>query len=1060
MFRMYFLLLLFFLIFPAFSLEFELDFGNVDESAIPAALLKGANEAYSMNLQGLDELNSGNLDKALSLFKDASKKIPNYSDAENNIGVVYLRKGIIGMAKEMWLKVVKHDPQYATAWYNLGIISDMEGKEEEASSYFKSALEYNSRFSEAFVMLGKIEMKRGDNKKGHKYFNEAYKLTPTNEMVWGSYAYSLVSNNDTLGAIKILESHSDHPEALKMLGEIAVTQNRKKDAIAYFSESASIGEDPTVVATIARLKLEEQDPCGALIAIENYLSIENRAQADAFNLAGIAAKECGDNRKALKYFSEGLKKYPYDPILKFNNGALLFREGKYAEAANVLKGVSDTLNDPELYRMKAIALINNSKDDNALKILDKAILKYPSMAVFYDLKGTILYKKGDKKSAKSFFEKALNIDPANESAKFNYSLCQGNGNSLSVSAAIKSFEDKLGSCKNDCHKIASNLARLYHFNKQSDKAIDLLKDQGDKSVENYVLLSKILNEKGRSSEAIALLEEVSSKNELTEEALLEFSGAYLSSGVYIKALSLLEKIKNSAKVDRNRILYQLGYANMKIANYSKAAEYLEKYEGKENAISGFLGFIYNELGDERKAKANWQKSLNENPEDPITWVNMGLLLYNQGKSKEAIEHYNKALKLTTSKSDILINKALAYEELQKYSQAEKCYREAFGGTSDLKAKYNLTLLLINQKKNDDAEIVARTLKDSYPNKLETKRVWGELFLIKEKFKEAEEVFSNIPEKTVEDYSALARIYMKMGKESHMNSALEKLPDERKWNKLKKKLRSEIAFTSGNYIDAYQNLKSEKSNTFEDRYNIALLAFKSEDFQTAYDSATNLMKIALGEDKFNLIKLAGNSAIKLNNWKNSDLWWSHYFELKPTESFAAYNVSVAAYNMDNIDKAMEYYKKAQTLNPTIKNIDIENKYNYVHREPVKDSVILEKLDKMYNEAVALQNSGKAEESRKIYLKILEDDGRYYRAWNNLGAIYGAEGELDKAIDCYKNAVSRRADIIDGYANLVNIYLAIEDYVNAERWLKKGYKLEPENQILKQLEAALREAKPAK
>lgn len=441
----------------------------------------------------------------------------------------------------------------------------------------------------------------------------------------------------------------------------------------------------------------------------------------------------------------------------------------------------------------------------------------------------------------------------------------------------------------------------------------------------------------------------------------------------------------------------------------------------------------------------------------MTWVNIGLLSYSQGQFQEAIDYYNKALKLPNAESDIFINQAVAYESLKKYSNAEKCYKKAFSTASDKKAKYNLALLYILQNEIEKAEKISNLLNKEYPKSIEGKRVLGEILLLKEDYKVAEEVFNGLEYKTSEDYSALARIYMKMGKESRMNGALEHLPEDKKWNKLRKQLRSEIAFTSGNYRDAYQNLKKNGLNSFEDRYNFALLAFKSEDFKTAYDSATVLMKETSGDDKFNLIKLAGNSAIKLNDWKNSDLWWSHYFELKPFESVIAYNVAVATYNMDNIDRAMEYYKKAKSIDPAIKNIDIENKYSYIHKPEVKDTVILEELDKMYNNAVALQNSGKAEEARKLYQEIIDKDGRYYRAWNNLGAIYGAEGQLEKAIDCYKNAVSRRADIIDGYANLVNIYLAIEDFSNAERWLKKGYKLEPGNQILKQLESALKDSK---
>lgn len=1034
--------------------EFNMDFGDVDESAIPAALLKGANEAYDMNLQGLDELGAGNLDKAMELFVAASRKIPNYSDAENNRAVVYLRRGNIGSARDIWSKISKNDPEYATAWYNLGIVADMYGNIDEANGFFNMAIKKNSRFAEAYVMLGKMSIKNGEPKKGHKNFKKAFELTPNVEMIWGSYAYSLTTVGDTIGAEKILLSHSDHPEALKMLGEIAASQKRFDDAINYLSESASRGSDPSVLGAVARLKLDAGDPCGALIAAEEYLSSHKSPEADLYNLGGIAAKECGDLRKAALLFKEGARKYSGDAILKFNSGAILYREGKFKDAYDLLSTVSDTMNDPDLYKMRVLSLVKIGSEVKALEEVDIALRKFPTNSQFYDIKGSLLYKKGKVKEAEKSFALALKYDPANESARFNMTLCKGEGSSLTLKEVIKTFEKKLDNCTSDCQNRIHKLARLYSFNRENEKAVSLLKTSGSKNLDTYVLLSKFLNELGKNSEALEILEDASGKFKLNAVAKLELAGAYLASGVYTKAVGLLKQIESSNSVDHERVVYQLGYAYMKMSNYFSAAEAFERYNGTKKDVTGFLGFIYNELGETAKAEENWSKSLKEDAQNPMMWVNMGLLQFSKGQFKEAIVSYQKALELPNANSGILINMALAYESLNQFAKAEKHYKKAFGTSADKKARYNLALLYAAQKNIKKAETQSSYLNSKYPASIEAKRVAGEVALLKERYSEAEKIFTSISSKTVEDYSALARIYMSLGKESKMNSSLSHLPDEEEWNDLRKKLRSEIAFTSGNYEDAYKELKEKSDNTFMDRYNLALLAFKAGDYKSAYDSATTLMKSASGDDKFNLIKLAGNSSIQLSDWKNSDLWWSHYLELKPFESLAAYNVAVAAYNMDNIDRAMEYYKKAQSIDPTIKNPDIENKYKFVHKEPVKDSVIFEKLDEMYNSAVVLQNSGKANDAKKIYEEIIEEDGRYYRAWNNLGAIYGAEGELEKAIDCYKNAVSRRADIIDGYANLVNIYIAIEDISNAERWLKKGYKLEPENEILKQLEAALR------
>ena len=67
--------------------------------ALPSALIKGAEEAYSVNKKGIDELEKGELDSAMAYFSKASSMLPVYVDAENNMGVVHFRKGNVPTAK-------------------------------------------------------------------------------------------------------------------------------------------------------------------------------------------------------------------------------------------------------------------------------------------------------------------------------------------------------------------------------------------------------------------------------------------------------------------------------------------------------------------------------------------------------------------------------------------------------------------------------------------------------------------------------------------------------------------------------------------------------------------------------------------------------------------------------------------------------------------------------------------------------------------------------------------------------------------------------------------------
>ncbi len=103
-------LLIFTISASATETEFTIDLNDAGD-ALPSALLKVAEEAFGLNAKGLDALTANNYDEALNYFQQASDKLPNYTDAINNCGVVYFRRGNIGMAQETWQKVTQLDPR-------------------------------------------------------------------------------------------------------------------------------------------------------------------------------------------------------------------------------------------------------------------------------------------------------------------------------------------------------------------------------------------------------------------------------------------------------------------------------------------------------------------------------------------------------------------------------------------------------------------------------------------------------------------------------------------------------------------------------------------------------------------------------------------------------------------------------------------------------------------------------------------------------------------------------------------------------------------------------------
>jgi tetratricopeptide (TPR) repeat protein len=100
------------------------------------------------------------------------------------------------------------------------------------------------------------------------------------------------------------------------------------------------------------------------------------------------------------------------------------------------------------------------------------------------------------------------------------------------------------------------------------------------------------------------------------------------------------------------------------------------------------------------------------------------------------------------------------------------------------------------------------------------------------------------------------------------------------------------------------------------------------------------------------------------------------------------------------------------------------------------------------------------AEKLYLQVIAKDPLYSLAWNNLGAIYGKWGEIGKCEQSYQKAIEKKHDIPETYANLVNLYIELEDFSKARKWLIKGQGHNPESEVLKDLQKKIADAEAKK
>lgn len=1034
--------------------EIELDIGASGADALPAALLKEVEGAYQANMRGLDALEHGQFDLALAQFDRAIEIVPAYTDAKNNRGVVYYRRGILYEARKIWESLVAAEPKYQIAWHNLGIIAYHEKKYDDARRYFKKALKINRRQVQTLVALGRMDLEQGKTRDGLTYLEKAFTVSPQDHDVWSSYAWGLLAQGDTASALLLLKTHDTDSEALRLMGSIAAAQGRHDDAVRLLTRAARDGAGPELLLSLATSLEEQKEHAGALDVLERYFSAAGgSAVADAWLLAGIAAKEADRADDAIRYFEEGSKRFPSDPLLKQNLGQMYFFRKQFDKAENVWKELSDTLADPTVLYLRALGAMHSGQLARARDMVLKA-LALDDRAEFHDLNGVLAYRSGDTASAATSFRKALALNPNLRSAQLNLAVSGQNPDDRA--AAVEQLRKEVQACKTDCADPAFRLSVMLYNGGNYAAAAQTLQavPEKDRDERLYRHLAIYLKRMHDYEQAVAVLEKARARFVIDPQTEYELADIYLLAGHYDKAVDVFTRLIQRWEGNPWRLYYQLGYAFMENNELDKARGNFEKSLklNKDNvAARGVLAYVLNRMGEMGQARELWERNLKNDPDNPAIWINLGLSYEAVNEFGKALDAYNKAQRLSPANKAIAINLGNAFAGMGRIPEAMDAYNQALNSPKRELALYNILLLAAKERNIPRAREMLAAAEKEFPSSDFTLRGRSVLALAGGDTASALRSLKAITTPIDSDWYQLARVYALQGNAADARAALDKLPHDAMWEKARTDIAAQIAYSEGQCDEALKMWGSLTDSSFVFQYNVALACYQCKRFGEVIDRATHLVKSATGRDRADLCRLAGNAAFALKDWTRARLWYNQLSNVEAGSAVVQYNLAVAHYNLNDMHRAWSYYQRAQALDPSLKNSDIEKRHAALDSSPA--ATVLDSLAAMYNTAVDSQQAKNDSGAEKLYRRIVAADPAFVLAWNNLGALYAARGEVDSAEAMYLRAVEKKHDLPESYANLINLYLALGDFSEARRWTIKGRGHNPDSELLEQIETAV-------
>ena len=291
---------------------------------------------------------NGELDKAISTYKEALSINPNFAEAYSNLGITYVDKGMFSEAIIQYGKALTINPDLLEAHNNLGIAHYKKGEFDKAIFEYKKALSIRSHYAEVHSNLGSAYLKKGELDKAILEYKKALSINP------------------------------DYAEARSNLG---IAHSHKKE------------------------KLDKE-----IAAYKKFLA-DNPNLAEAHYNLGVVYGNKGMLDEAISEYKKALTIEPNLVNAHINLGSAYRKKGMLDEAiAEGKRALNLDPKEADAYNNLGNAYLKKGELDKSISAYKKALAIKPGLAGAHSNLGIAYYYKEDYKSAILHLDKAVKLE--------------------------------------------------------------------------------------------------------------------------------------------------------------------------------------------------------------------------------------------------------------------------------------------------------------------------------------------------------------------------------------------------------------------------------------------------------------------------------------------------------------------------------------------------------------------------------------------------------------------------------------------------------------------------
>ena len=306
---------------------------------------------------------------------------------------------------------------------------------------------------------------------------------------------------------------------------------------------------------------------------------------------------------------------------------------------------------------------------HSLDYLNQALIQQPRSAAVHNSKGNVFLRQGNPEAALAEYQRAVKSDP-------RYAIAYNN----------------MGRCLYLQEKFIA-------AQKAYAKALELNPNFGDAYYNQGVLMLKI----GKLAEAHVSLERALTLNPKNAAIHGQMAQIYLQKGEYPEAIDYLQK-RLIAQPDHIDSWHYLGMAHFSLNQFEDAVHCFEKVlqlTHRHPECYEHLAIAYLKLDDKEKALTYFFRQLEIQP-TANAYYNIGVLLIEKGRHRDAIEYLRQAVALEPLHLPAHLNLGVLYLKSQQQEDALTHYQQAAAIKPDDPEIQHILMALTQNKVPDKA----------------------------------------------------------------------------------------------------------------------------------------------------------------------------------------------------------------------------------------------------------------------------------------------------------------------------------------------------------------------